>query len=81
MTERLSHVLDMQELPKRVSGKPARAVRKAMVQHRSNSPGLHIPTLQPAFTYIVLNWTLRKLGDLDCQIIVVPGDLTKCQMD
>lgn len=39
------------------------------------SPAIHILILQSAFTHISLNWTLIKLGHLDCQTIA-PQDLT-----
>lgn len=74
-------MLDIQEVSKRVSGKLAQAVGKAKLHHHSYSPGVHVPTPQSAFTHISLNWTLIKLGDLDCQIVIAFQDPTTHQID
>lgn len=63
-------MLDMQELSSRASGKFAHTERNLHF-----SPGFRIPVLQSAFTHISLNYTLIKLGHLDCQTIV-SQDLT-----
>lgn len=72
-------MLDMQELSSRASGKFAHTERNLHF-----SPGFRIPVLQSAFTHISLNYTLIKLGHLDCQTIVsqdltTPNRLSCCK--